>query len=383
MTRKLYYEDSYADRVSTEVISCEPYGDGKFAVILKETVFFPEGGGQPGDTGHIGGVRVTDTQESGDEVLHITEAPLKAGDKVDAVIDLTRRLRLMQNHGGEHIVSGIVNRRYGLNNVGFHMGSEDITIDYDGFLDRDALREVEYEANLAVIKNMRITATYPSEKELLTLHYRSKKVLTGKIRIVTVEGFDVCACCAPHLSHTGEIGIIKILDSVKYKGGVRVHLQCGLDALDDYNAKYEAVRSIATRLSSPQGKVDAAVLHLEEEFAACRARCARLRDELLALKVESIEPTDGNLCLFEPDLGTDELMRFAIAAAEKCGGICAAFSGEDMNYRYCMVSRTRDLRSMSRDINALICGKGGGSAEMIRGTAACDRDTFADCIRKI
>lgn len=383
MTRKLYYEDSYADRVNTEVLSCESYGDGRFAVTLAETVFFPEGGGQPGDTGYIGGVRVTDTQESGDEVLHITAAPLPVGERVDAVIDFERRLRLMQNHGGEHIVSGIVNRKYGLNNVGFHMGSEDITIDYDGFLDRDALREVEYEANLSVVKNMRIAATYPSEEELATLHYRSKKALTGKIRIVTVEGFDVCACCAPHLSHTGEIGIIKILDSVKYKGGVRVHLQCGLDALDDYNEKYGAVKTISMRLSSPQEKIAEAVAHLEEEFAACRARCACLRDELLSMKIKLIEPTDGNLCLFEPDLGNDELMRFTIAAAEKCGGICAAFAGTDADYRYCMVSRTRDLRAMSRDINAAIGGRGGGSPEMIRGTAACESETLKDFIGKL
>lgn len=380
MTGKLYYEDSYADRADTAVVSCEPYGEGKFAVILKDTVFFPEGGGQPGDTGYIGKIRVIDTQESGDDVLHITEEPVAVGEKVSAVIDFERRLRLMQDHGGEHIVSGIVNRKYGLNNVGFHMGSEDITIDYDGFLDREALRAVELEANLAVTKNMRIVATFPSDEELATFHYRSKKALTGRIRIVTVEGFDICACCAPHLSHTGEIGIIKILDSVKYKGGVRVHLQCGLDALDDYNAKYEAIKSISTRLSSPQENVDAAVLHLEEEFAACRARCACLRDELLAMKVKLIEPTDGNLCLFEPELNGDELMRFTIAASEKCRGICAAFAGTDMNYRYCMVSRTRDLRAMSRDINSAICGKGGGSAEMIRGTAVCDIMTLKACV---
>ncbi len=382
-TRRIYYEDSYAQCTDTEVTSCRPYADGKYAVTLESTVFFPEGGGQPGDVGSIGSARAVDTQEIDGEILHITDAPLTVGERVTAKIDWMRRLRLMQGHGGEHIVSGIVNRTFGLNNVGFHMGSEDITVDYDGFLDRDALSAVETEANLAVVRNMRIIATFPSESELATVSYRSKKKLSGQIRIVTVEGFDVCACCAPHLSRTGEIGMIKILDSVKYKGGVRVHLQCGLDALDDYRRRYETVRNIAVRLSSPQESIDEAVEHLESEYAECRARCARLRDGLLALRVASLERTDGNICLIEDGLDADTLMRFAIAAAEKCGGICAVFSGSDGDYRYCMVSRSRDLRALTGTVNGVLNGRGGGSAEMIRGTARCARDEVLSCLDRI
>ncbi len=377
MTERLYYKDSYISEFEAEVVACEPKND-IFLVTLDRTAFFPEGGGQPADIGTLGGARVLDAHEKGGEVLHYTDRPLDVGTTVVGRLDYDRRFRLMQNHGGEHIVSGIVNRRFGLNNVGFHMGSEDITVDYDGPLDREALREIELESNRLVCKNLPVKCWYPTPDELRELSYRSKKALEGDIRIVEIENCDRCACCAPHLAYTGEIGMIKLLDVYNYKGGVRVHLHCGLDALDDYNRKYDAVRTIAASMSASQNEVVEAFNKIEADFAACRAEAARLRTELLSRKADDIEPTDGDLCLIEQGLAGDDLRRFALAVSEKCSGICAVFSGEDGAYNYVIASKKRALRKISRSINAALNGRGGGSDEMLQGRAACTAEAIKE-----
>ena len=263
------------------------------------------------------------------------------------------------------------------------MGSEDITVDYSGFLDRDALREIEREANIAVCRNLPIKTSFPSPEELKTIPYRSKKELFGAIRIVEVVDFDICACCAPHLNFTGEVGIIKILDSIKYKGGVRVHFQCGFDAIDDYNRKYDSVREIANALSVPQNDLAEGFRKYDAEYAECRARCSQLKAELMKFKAESIPMTDGNLCLFEDGFDGEDLRKFAVLATEKCSGVCGVFSGEDGNYNYVLISRGINLKENLKAINEALSARGGGSAEMVRGKASCTKEEAEDfLIRK-
>ena len=370
MTERLYYKDSYIKEFEATVTRCEAQGE-LFCVTLDRTAFFPEGGGQPADVGYIGEARVLDAHEKDGEVVHYVDRCLEVGSSVVGRIDFDRRFRLMQNHGGEHVLSGVVNRRFGLNNVGFHMGSVDITVDYDGFLDRETLREIELEANVLICKNLAVKCWYPTPDELGGLDYRSKKALEGDIRIVEIEGCDRCACCAPHLARTGEIGMIKLLDSYKYKGGVRVHLHCGLDALDDYNRKFDAVRTIANAMSVSQNEIVDAYFKLDADFAAYRAEASVLRSELLSVKVAAIEPTDGDVCLIENGLSGDELRKFALAVAERCKGICAVFSGNESLYNYVVVSRSVPLRAYSRELNAALNGRGGGSDEMLQGRVNC------------
>ncbi len=377
MTERLYYKDSYIKEFEATVTSCEACGE-VFHITLDKTAFFPEGGGQPADIGSLNDAKVLDAHEMESEVVHYTDKPLEIGSTVVGKLDFERRFRLMQNHGGEHIVSGVVNRRFGFNNVGFHMGSLDITVDYDGVLDREALRVVELEANRLVCKNLPVKCWYPKPDELNEMSYRSKKALDGDIRIVEIEECDRCACCAPHLSRTGEIGIIKLLDVYKYKGGVRVHLQCGLDALDDYNRKYDTVRTVANAMSVSQNEVVDAYNKLESDFADCRAEAARLRIELLTMRVAAVEQTDGDLCLIENNLSGDELRRFALAVAEKCKGICAVFSGEEPSYNYVVVSRSVPLRAYSRELNTVLNGRGGGSDEMLQGRVSCSAETIKE-----
>lgn len=384
MTERLYYIDSHVKSFEAKVLSCEEK-NGAFEVMLDRTAFFPEGGGQLGDVGFIGGVRVTDTRERGDAVVHFCESSLTVGDTVECELDWDVRFRRMQNHSGEHIVSGIVHTMFGYDNVGFHMGSEDITVDYNGYIEPQDLREIELQANRAVCKNLDIRTEFPPAEELETLFYRSKLELTENVRIVTVgDGLDVCACCAPHVKKTGEIGIIKLLDAIHYKGGIRIHLLCGFDAIADYHKRYEQVKTLANSLSVKQDEACEAVERKLDEFAQLRFKYTKLKNELLDSKIAAIEPTDGNVCIFEDEGDYDLLRKLADAVADKCGGICAVFGDNGHGYNYVMVSRHVDLRAASKQINTALSGRGGGSPSMIQGMVSCDFETakkfFADFI---
>ena len=242
-TRKLYYEDSHLRTFSAEVLSCEKTEKG-FAVILNATAFYPEGGGQAADTGTLNGIRVKDTREQGESVVHLCEAALEPGAVAEGVIDYAARFCRMQQHSGEHIVSGIINRRYGYHNVGFHMGSDIITIDFDGVIPAEDLAAIEAEANSAVWQNLPVKCWYPSREELPGVFYRTKRALPWPVRIVEIPGFDSCACCGTHVQATGEIGLIKLFSVMGFRGGTRMEMACGASALKLLNNAYEQNRQV-------------------------------------------------------------------------------------------------------------------------------------------
>ena len=372
-TEKIY--ELQGDLYSTDacVTACRP-AEGGYEVTLDRTVFFPGGGGQEADSGTVGGLRVLAMSEQGEEVVHLLPQALEVGQAVECRIDVEPRLRRMQNHGGEHIISGIVNRKYGFNNVGFHMGTDDITIDFDGVLTREQLCRVEMLANRAVTEDRPISVFFPSPDQLEKLDYRSKKALSGRVRIVEIENFDRCACCAPHLPRTGQVGIIKILDFIHYKGGVRVHLLCGLDALEDYHRRYLASAEISSLLSTPQNEIAGAVARLQEENGQLRGEIGELRRRLLTLRADAVQPTEGNICLFE-SADANGMRLLCNICVEKCGGLCAVFSGNDESgYKYIIASRTRNLRELIPVINSALSARGGGSPRMIQGSCTATRE---------
>ncbi len=377
MTIRLFDKDSHIREFDAVVLSCEPGRDGQYLVTLDQTAFFPEGGGQPADSGMLDTVRVTDAHERDRVIYHTVSAPLKPGAAVHGVLDWEPRLRRMQNHSGEHIVSGLIHRAYGFANVGFHIGSRDVTLDFDGVIERDGLQRIEYLANVAVAENVPVTAEYPAPDALAQMAYRSKLELTENVRIVTIAGYDRCACCAPHVKRTGEIGMIKLLDYIHYKGGIRIHMQCGLDALDDYNEKYGNVAQIAASLSVKQCDAAAAVARLEQSMSAQKQVIAELKRELVRAKLAGITQSESGLLLFEPALDMDGLRALAEGAAKLRGGICAVFAGHDgAGYQYAAASQTQDMRAFARELNAALAGRGGGSAAMIQGSAAADANTI-------
>lgn len=369
MTEKLFYQDSHLYEFEAVVTACEHLKDG-YAVELDRTAFFPEGGGQYADTGFLGGVRVLDVREKDGAVLHITDAPLESGTTVRGRLDWEERFMKMQQHSGEHIVSGLVHAKYGYNNVGFHLGSEDSTMDFDGGLTKEQITEIEFEANRAVWRNLEIQTLYPAEEELSQMEYRSKIEIEGQVRIIAVPGYDVCACCAPHVKRTGEIGLIKLTHLQRYKGGVRVTMLCGVRALADYVEKQEQTREISAMLCSRINETAQAVRQLKEENDSLKFRIGEKEKKLIECRARTIPTDESAVCVFADDLEGDSMRGLMNLILEDGHILCAVFHGDESGgYRYVMGSRIFDMRSVAKEFNALFEGRGGGKPEMIQGTA--------------
>ncbi len=376
MTERLYYRDSHCFDFTAQVLSCEPAGE-RYRIVLDRTAFFPEGGGQQADTGSLNGQRVLDVREGGEDVYHLLAAALEPGTEVKGSVDRALRLARMQNHSGEHILSGTAHRLWGCANVGFHMGEHDVTIDFDRELDAEQLRTLETLANEKVWENLPVRAWFPTPEALQATDYRSKKALEGDVRLVEIPGVDCCACCAPHVSFTGEVGVIKILEAERHRGGIRLTAACGVWALKDYCRKQESTQAISVLLSAKRDEVSPAVEKLKAERDTLKEKNACLAQALIQYKAAAQPETDGNICLFEelPDeIAARELVNLL---TEKTPGLAAVFfPGEGGALRYIIGSRTMDLRKASRDINAGIGGRGGGRPEMIQGSAAAAEETI-------
>lgn len=372
MTEKLF-DDGKLYEFDAKVMSCTEVKKG-YEVVLDRSAFFPEGGGQAADEGTVNGIKVLDVQEKNGEVIHKLAGKLEVGEKVHGVVDGKVRLRRMQNHSGEHILSGLIHARFGYNNVGFHMGSSEITLDLDGPLTAEDLASCELAANEAVAADVPITISYPDAETLKTLDYRSKLDMIDNVRIVTIQGYDVCACCAPHVSSSGQIGIIKVLGFESYKGGTRVHMLCGLDALEDYNKKLNSVTAISQALSAKQDKITDAVKKLFDENGALKKKCADFQREHVAkiiadMKAEHEGQNCENLCVFTQNIDSNGMREIANAGAEIADVLFGVFGGnDDDGYSYIMSSKTVKLREKARDINSTLNGKGGGSDTMIQGS---------------
>ena len=325
-TTKLYYKDSHQDSCLATVMSCE-WNEKKncYEVILDQTVFFPEGGGQYADTGILGTAKVLDVQEKEGQIIHYTDQPLDAGTEVEGRIDYPERFSQMQQHTGEHIVSGIVHRTFGYDNVGFHLGQELVTMDFNGTFTEEELQNVELEANEAVVKNLPILITYPSREELEQLEYRSKKELTGQVRIVEIPGYDVCACCAPHVKLTGEVGIIRLIDAIKYKGGTRVTMVCGFRALKDYRMKESNIREISRMLSAKPEESAQAVKRLQDEAKSWKEKLIQTQSRAMEQILENLPEHVENYLVFEKDVDKNVARRFVDEGKANARASAASF----------------------------------------------------------
>ena len=371
-TQRLYYEDAYLRRFSATVLSCEPVKKN-YAVVLDRTAFFPEGGGQAPDLGRLDGVEVLDVQERGDEVVHTCAEALEPGTTVTGEIDWPRRFALMQQHSGEHLVSGLVHERYGWNNVGFHMGADCMTIDFSGPIPPEDIPGLELAANEAVWADLPREILLPKPGELEHLHYRSKKALTGQVRLVRFPNTDLCACCGTHVARTGEIGLIKILSCVKFREGVRIELMCGAQALAYLSAIHAQNHEVSMLLSAKPLQTAAAVRRVLDERADALYRLTfeeNRRFEETAQKMTDV----GDVLLFEDGLSPDGIRKLAVAVMERCGGRCAVFSGSDEGgWKYAMGQEDGDLRDLTKQMNAVLEGRGGGKPFFVQGSVAATR----------
>lgn len=374
MTEKLYYADSHLFCFDGEVLELRR-GKRGFEARLSATAFFPEGGGQSADTGSIGPARVLDVHEREGEIWHLLDREIAPG-VYPCAVDAEQRLRRMQNHSGEHVFSGLAHRAFGVENVGFHMAEDCMTIDFDKELSWEQLREIEAEANRVVRANVPVRTLFPDPDTLAALSYRSKKELTGQVRIVEIEGVDRCACCAPHVNMTGEIGIIKLLTAERHRGGVRLTLLCGMDAFDDYRRKQDSAARISAALSAKRDEIAPAVARLMEQEAGQKERLSVLSMGYAKLLAERTAPTEGNLCVFDSVLSDAAARELVNLLGEKCA-VAALFLGDgETPWRYIIGSRRVDLRAHARTINAAIGGRGGGRPEMIQGSAEASAETI-------
>lgn len=368
MTEKLFYQDSHRTEFSAKVISCEEAKDG-YRVVLDQTVFFPEGGGQYADTGILGDTEVTDVHEKDDVIYHTTKAPLEAGSEVNGKINWDERFEKMQQHTGEHIVSGIVHERFGYNNVGFHLGSDYCTMDFDGPISKEQLKEIEAAANEAVYQDLEINILYPSKDELKDLDYRSKIEIEGPVRIVEIPGYDVCACCAPHVKTTGEIGVIKLVSMVNYKGGERITMLCGRRAMRDYEKKDAMTKEISALLCAKEYEVAEAVVRLKDEQNRMKSQLAEMQQKLLEYRVAEIAVDQKIVTVFDSTLSGNLPREMMNKLLDKGAEICAVFAGTDEEgYRYVIGSRSEDVRPLSKMLNTAFQGRGGGKPEMVQGS---------------
>ena len=368
-TEKLYDKDSYLNEFQATVVSCEQKNETTWRVVLDQTAFFPEGGGQTGDTGWLKDVEVIDTREKAGVIFHETKEPLEVGTLVAGKVDFAVRFDKMQQHTGEHILSGIVCATYGYNNVGFHLSSEITTLDFDGELSAEQVRELEVKVNQAIHANIPVQVKFPSKDELAEMEYRSKIEIEGQVRIVEIPGIDRCACCAPHVRTTAEVGLLKIQSCDRHRGGCRLTIVCGMRALKDYQQKQESVGKVSAALSAKPEKISDAVAHLQEQQAMLREQLNRIQEIYLEEKLAKINAEDKFVCIFEESLDSIAMRNFVNGAMERCAGICGAFIGNDEEgYHYILGSKSLDVREVSKKLNEKFHGKGGGKPQMVQGS---------------
>lgn len=369
MTEKLYDLDSHLYKFTASVVSVERKDD-YYLTVLDRTAFFPEGGGQASDIGYIGSAFVDYVFIENDIIYHRTKENITARD-IECTIDSKRRFAFMQNHSGEHIVSGIINKKYGFDNVGFHLGNDFVTLDFNGILNREQLDEIEYEANQKIWQNVKFKTYYPDKSKLDSLNYRSKKEIGGDIRIVEIEDTDICACCAPHVNEAGEIGIIKLLDFEKLRGGIRIYMKCGEFALADYRQKYENALKISALLAAKQDNIADAVSALQNKLTEEKYKISNLNKKLVDFLISGFDKK-GN-ALFVEDFEIKELQILADGLHKTYDKTCGAFSKTEEGYNFAICGEENELNELFSVLKQNLNIRGGGRNGMVQGAIFADR----------
>ena len=377
----LYYKDNYLMEFKTKVINCI-LENGDYKVVLEDTAFYPEGGGQNSDIGLINNIHVTDVQEKDGIIYHTVTEKIEIGTEVLCKVDFENRFSNMQHHTAEHIVSGLVCKKYNAENVGFHMGKDAITMDFNVLLNKQQIEEIEILANEAVFKNIEIKVTNYTKKQAQNLEYRSKKELDGIIRIVEIPGYDICACCGIHVARTGEIGIIKLLSVQKYKSGCRVSMLCGKRALENYNNLYKQIDETSTLLSSKHNEVKSNVLDLIDKNKELKQEITRLKYQLFDIEISNKEISENQFIIKE-NLEQSEMRILCSKLQEKANDIAGIFSKDNDIYRFQIISKKSDLKRLADELKNKYELKGGGNTNALQGQIKANPEQINDIINFI
>ena len=372
-TKPLYDNDSFQKNFEATVISCTPADEG-YKIILDQTVFFPEQGGQTSDIGILGDGKVTDVQIENDEIVHYTNIAYTVGMTVQGEIDWQHRFSKMQQHTGEHLFTGLAHNKFGAENVGFHLSDNTVTLDLNIELDLEKVRLIERLANEAIAEDIPVRAFYPSDEELSQIEYRSKKEIEGAIRLVEIKGIDMCACCAPHVRTTGQVGMLKVVSFNKYKGGTRVYIACGLRALADYNRKMDILSLTYQALNCKEEEIPEKVKALLLDNKQQKYEISEIKAKILMEQIEKYPSEIVDVTIFTEDLDAKNMRDGVNALVEKHEGLCAIFSGnDDDGYNFVIGSRTRDCSAIAVGLRELLGAKGGGSKQMAQGSIMATR----------
>ena len=372
MKETLYYKDNYKTDFESVVVECIE-DNGVYKIVLENTAFYPEGGGQKADIGKINGILVKDVQIKDDIIYHTLEKPIAVGETVIGKVDFESRFSNMQHHTAEHIVSGLVCKEYTAENVGFHMGQDAVTMDFNVILTKEQIEKIEQKANEAVFQNIEIKINNYTKEQVKDMQYRSKKELEGIIRIVEIPGYDICACCGLHVEKTGEIGMIKLLSVEKYKSGCRVSMICGKKAIQNYNDIYNQVNSTSTLLSCKHDEVYNKVEELQEKIKQLQHQNRCLEEKIFEAEVNSLEPKKVQL-LFKEALDSNEMKNLCTKLKEKSLEISAVFAKNGDNYRFQIMSDKIDLRPIAKELTTIFHGRGGGKGEYIQGQITATKE---------
>lgn len=379
-TKKLYDIDAYVTEFEAKVLSCDLAKEG-YAVVLDQTLFFPEEGGQTPDKGSIDEKEVLDVQIKGDVITHYLAEPIEAGCMVKGTIDWQHRFFNMQQHSGEHLFSGLAHRKYGLKNVGFHLSNQIVTMDFDRALSDEQLKEMEWEINQAIVANVEIKTGYPSKEELAQMDYRSKIEIDGPVRIVEVLGYDVCACCAPHVHRTGEIGMFKIQSVQNYKGGMRISFLCGFRALEEYRRKSEIVSELSGILTTNQENLVDHVTKLREQVHNLKVQLSNEKQMRMEEKLAEIPSEQQDVLLFAQGLETNVVRNVVNRLMESHDGVCGLFVGDDTEgYQFIIGSKTVDCRELATKLRETFDARGGGKSQMIQGSIAASQEAIIEVL---
>ena len=365
-TVKLYYENAFLREFDGVVVDCRPQGK-KWLVQLDRTAFYPEGGGQPADHGILGGAKVTDVQERDGVIFHTCVLSLPQGESVPGQIDWGRRFDHMQQHSGEHIVSGMLCAAYNCDNTGFHLGEESVIIDYNADIPWEGVLDIEARANRYLWEDHPVDIQLHRGEELAAIDYRSKKAIPGDVRIVAFPGADCCACCGTHVKSSAEVGLVKFLSVQKFRQGVRIELLCGGRAQRYLSRCWEQARATGQALSVRPEASYPAVEKLLTELTARKADAAQWQ----ALAFQGIARSvagKGDVLLLQPPMEGTALRRLADAAAEQCGGLAAVFAGEDGRWSYALCRHGGDVSAETKAMNAALSGRGGGRGPLSQGS---------------
>lgn len=368
ITEKLYENNGMMKEFTANVLSAVP-SDGGYGVVLDRTAFFPEGGGQTADTGHIGAAAVRDVQIVDGEIVHFTDSDPGSGE-VLCRLDFEERFRKMQNHMGEHLLCGAIHRLFGFENVGFHLGADYMTFDISGQMTKDEIRRAEYAANEAVVADVPIICRYPTEEEMKTLVYRAKSEkldASAGIRIVEAGEYDRCACCAPHLDRTGRVGLIKIVDSMHYKGGMRVSAFCGFSALKDYDRISDDLHNIAVTLSAKPGEAPAAVTKKLDEISLLKQELSALRRAYGEKLTATSASVGGKTVIFDTMLDDNSARSLVNDAVKNADAVCVFYGDGTSGYKFVIGSEILPLKEKAAEIKAALGGSCGGSDRMLFG----------------